>query len=76
MCRIFTFETKFKIYRFTDNLFSTAMDEFKGAVMQLLKTKQLEEKQFARLTDVEFAQYSSQFSVQKSCCAIFEGKFE
>ena len=28
------------------------MDEFKGAVMQLLKTKQLEEKQFARLADV------------------------
>ena len=28
------------------------MEEFKGAVMQLLKTKQLEEKQFARLADV------------------------
>ena len=35
-----------------DNLFSTAMEEFKGTVMQLLKTKQLEEKQFARLADV------------------------
>ena len=28
------------------------MDEFKGAIMQLMKTKQLEEKQFARLADV------------------------